>query len=74
MRVNIYAEELPALLDSTLPNDKLHHNQTDDDRSAITFWVPWTELDGNNFEKLCVIFTALHDAARKLATEKKGER
>lgn len=28
----------------------LHHSPEDDDRSAITFWVPWTRAAGHDFE------------------------
>jgi hypothetical protein len=28
---------------------QLHHSTEDDDRSAITFWVPWTRVDGHDF-------------------------
>lgn len=27
----------------------LHHSETDDDRSAITLWAPWTKAKGNDF-------------------------
>ncbi|MCI0565338.1 MAG: hypothetical protein MN733_43290 [Nitrososphaera sp.] len=27
---------------------ELHHTADDDDRSAITIWVPWTKQHGNN--------------------------
>lgn len=26
----------------------LHHSEHDDDRSAITFWIPWTRYGGHN--------------------------
>lgn len=26
----------------------LHHSKEDDDRSAITIWVPWTKKKGHN--------------------------
>lgn len=29
--------------------DVLHHSAEDDDRSAVTFWVPWTRADGHDF-------------------------
>lgn len=43
----------------------LHHTPEDDDRSAITFWVPWYKgknhpVDLNN------VFNALHDASATL--------
>lgn len=27
----------------------LHNTEKDNDRSAITFWVPWTKIDGHDF-------------------------
>lgn len=30
--------------------DVLHHTADDDDRSAITFFVPWTKANGYDFE------------------------
>lgn len=46
----------------------LHHTPKDDDRSAITFWVPWYKgknhpVDLNN------IFSALHSASASLIIE-----
>lgn len=29
--------------------DTLHHSLNDDDRSAVTLWVPWTKTGGNHF-------------------------
>lgn len=37
----------------------LHNSPQDDDRSAITFWVPWTKSDGFNFELLFELFESL---------------
>lgn len=31
---------------------ELHSDPADDDRSAITFWVPWTRAEGHDFGKL----------------------
>lgn len=31
------------------PSD-LHHSPEDDDRSAVTFWVPWTRAGGHAFD------------------------
>src|SRR5437660_12082418 len=98
MRVNVYAEELPALSVTTSGRDiaivekvvdgkhfyairlflqsspMLHNTTTDDDRSAITFWVPWTRLEGNDFQKLVALFNVLHYRACQLADSqaKKG--
>lgn len=38
-----------AFLDSP---DSLHRTETDDDSSAVTFWVPWTSATGHDFAKL----------------------
>jgi hypothetical protein len=31
-------------------HDDLHHTEKDDDRSAITIWVPWTRDQGHDFD------------------------
>lgn len=31
---------------------ELHHSDQDDDRSAITFWVKWGRVEGNNISEL----------------------
>lgn len=33
-------------------SDKLHHSPGDDDRSAITMWVPWTKAGGHDFQRV----------------------
>lgn len=38
---------------------ELHDSPEDDDRSAITFWIPWTRKDGHNFEVVRDIFGGL---------------
>src|SRR6266849_423316 len=40
---------------------ELHHTVDDDDRSAITFWVPWTKELGNNPEQLEGVLNHLCD-------------
>jgi hypothetical protein len=46
------------------PNE-LHHTSKDDDRTAITFWVPWR--DGKNHpDELSMVFWKLLVASRKL--------
>jgi hypothetical protein len=35
------------------------HQGDDDDRSAITFWIPWTKADGYNFRLVDDIFAKL---------------
>lgn len=32
--------------------DVLHADPEDDDRSAITFWIPWTRAGGHDFEQV----------------------
>lgn len=29
--------------------DTLHYGPDDDDRSAVTFWAPWTKANGHDF-------------------------
>lgn len=38
---------------------ELHADTEDDDRTAITFWVPWTKAGGNDFAALQDIFYKL---------------
>lgn len=38
---------------------ELHHSPQDDDRSAITFWVPWTRKGGHDFDSVKEIFEGL---------------
>lgn len=38
---------------------ELHHSPEDDDRSAITFWIPWTRKGGHNFNTVREILNAL---------------
>lgn len=60
MRINVYGEELTHDIE-IVHKDKfvgirfylhstpqLHNNSLDDDRSAVTFWVPWTQEFGND--------------------------
>lgn len=37
----------------------LHHSTEDDDRSAITFWVPWTREGGHDFAQVTRAISAL---------------
>ena len=64
MRINVYAEELTAesqIVKKTVNQelfygvrlflkspDALHYGTSDDDRSAITLWVPNTKKQGNS--------------------------
>lgn len=80
MRVNVYAEELEFETEFFIKivdyrrfygirmylksAKELHHTKKDDDRSAITFWVPWR--DGKNYHnELLQIFEMLHEAGIK---------
>lgn len=38
---------------------ELHATPADDDRSAITFWIPWTKAGGYDTNLLHAIFAAL---------------
>lgn len=42
--------------------DKLHHTAEDDDRSAITFFVPWTRAHGHDFR-------SVEDVLRRMITQ-----
>lgn len=42
------------------PED-LHHRANDDDRSAVTFWIPWTKDRGHNFAGVANLFTDASD-------------
>jgi hypothetical protein len=36
--------------------DVLHHTPEDDDRSAVTFWVPWTAAGGQDTGHIAQVF------------------
>lgn len=71
MRINVYAEELTQnteVVEKIVEGRKffgvrlflkspkqLHHSADDDDRSAITFWVPWRKGKNHHDELLRVI-------------------
>jgi len=71
MRLNVYGEELTdkvevikKTVDQRLfvgirfylkSHPDLHHSDSDNDESAVTFWVPWTKEKGNDFDKLADI-------------------
>lgn len=42
--------------------DILHQDADDDDRSAITLWVPWTRAGGHDFGRVHDVLTGLADA------------
>lgn len=39
----------------------LHDGPDDDDRSAITLWVPWTKLRGHDFDAVRYVLRELLD-------------
>jgi len=39
--------------------DALHHRADDDDRSAITLFVPWTARDGHDFGFMSEVFASM---------------
>jgi hypothetical protein len=39
--------------------DVLHDEPDDDDRSAITLWVPWTREGGHDFERVATVLNSL---------------
>lgn len=49
--------------------DVLHSTPDDDDRSAITFWVPWTQANGHDLAKLHRVFEALHDRLDEIVND-----
>lgn len=44
-----------------LSPDELHSDPADDDRSAITLWVPWTRVDGHDFDTAHRVLGSLYD-------------
>jgi hypothetical protein len=44
--------------------DVLHDDPEDDDRSAITFWVPWTRAKGHQPQRLWFVLSAMADLVR----------
>lgn len=52
--------------------DCLHHNHIDDDRSAITFWIP----EGENFSPawMAEVFVAMSLLCRKAAAKGAGQQ
>lgn len=46
--------------------DELHAGDDDDDSSAITLWVPWTQRGGHDW---ATVYNLLLDMADKLITE-----
>jgi hypothetical protein len=82
MRINVYAEEITNEVEIVTKQvdgrqffavrlflksaSELHHGQGDDDRSAITFWVPWRE-GRNHPGELCDTLAALYSASAEIA-------
>lgn len=78
MRINVYAEELTrecTYITKEVDGKRfygirlflksphsLHHTEKDDDRSAITFWVPWV-CGANQHETIINIFGDLTQMA-----------
>lgn len=72
MRINIYAEEITNEVELVKKDaggrtfygirfwlkspEDLHHTVEDDDRSAVTLWVPWTKRTGNRPVALARVF------------------
>lgn len=85
MRINVYAEELTQeteIVTKVVDNrtfyavrlflkspKELHHSKNDDDRSAITFWVPWYDNENHPHDLNNVMF-ALHNASASLLRKK----
>lgn len=84
MRINIYAEEITPEADvvrKTVNQEQfygvrlflkspkeLHYGTSDDDRSAITLWVPWTREGGH---QPGVVLMALENMLEVLESEAK---
>lgn len=48
-----------------LSPDELHADPADDDRSAITYWIPWTRADGHDFARVAFLFHSLTERCRE---------
>lgn len=82
MRINIYAEELSAetqIITKAVNQelfygvrlflkspDVLHYGTSDDDRTAITLWVPFTKKEGHQPQ---VVIDALRNMLREVILE-----
>lgn len=87
MRVNIYGEELTErteivkkTVDQKLfygvrfylkSHPDLHHSESDNDESAVTFWIPWTKEKGNDFDLVQRILLDASDAVNLLSEAQK---
>jgi hypothetical protein len=47
-------------------HEDLHHRGDDDDRSAVTFWIPWTSANGYEPDVLIDIFESLIVAVEEI--------
>jgi hypothetical protein len=72
MRVNVYGEEITSRVEIVKKavdqktfvgirfylktHDDLHHSDSDNDESAVTFWAPYKKLGGNQLQVLKDIF------------------
>ena len=88
MRVNIYGEELTnkievvkKTVDQRLfvgiriylkSHPDLHHSDSDNDESAVTFWVPWIKEKGNDFDLLANIFEDAYSLLNEHETRTQG--
>ena len=53
--------------------DVLHADPEDDDRSAITFWVPWTRGGGHDFDTVTHLLSVMQVKLSQVeATERSG--
>jgi hypothetical protein len=82
MRINVYAEEITSeteIVKKTVNQQlfygvrvflhspkELHYGTSDDDRSAITFWVPYTKKTGNRPQ---IVIDALRNMLQHLLAE-----
>lgn len=48
--------------------DVLHHTPSDDDRSAITLWVPWTKATGNSPKTVSNLLRGMADELDEYTT------
>lgn len=49
--------------------DALHSDPVDDDRSAITLWVPWTRNTGHDFGRVAQVLVGLREALLEAGRE-----
>lgn len=82
MRLNIYGEELTSRMELTSKtvnqelfvgvrfyiksHPDLHHSDSDNDESAVTFWVPWTKEKGNDYQLVYNMFAEACNMLHKI--------